>query len=473
MFFLYNDCSMTYEEKELERRKNILEGNEWRVIFSISMPIVIYNSLSQLFQFVDTLIAATMGPTVVSIVSFISQISVMLAAIGSGLGVGGGIIIARHFGAGNMEMVRKRISSILFLTFSIAALMLVALIPFAKQFLKLLNMPQELFDGGTKYFIIEITGLIFLFINTIYFSIEKSRGSTKTYMWCNILFIALKTSLNFLFVFILKGGMLMLPLATLISNGVITIIALLTLTSKKNPFKISLKSCSFDKPFLKTLTGLSLPIFLEKFIFAFGKVIVNSMCAFYGSSVIGALGVSNRLGGLSTQPPGGFQEGETALISQNLGNKNLRRALSIFYKVFLINLVFSLICFIITGIFQDPLVTLFAKDDVAFAASIAKIYYYERLDTILIAVNTSVMGLLYGFGKTKIALYINMVRLFIYRIPTLYFFIHFTNLGIEAVGIAMLVSNGLVGITSGAIAIPLIIKIKKQHALYEKTGDSI
>lgn len=437
------------------------------------MPVVIYNSLSQLFQFVDTLIAASMSSTVVSIVSFISQISTMLAAIGSGLGVGGGIIIARHFGSGNMEMVRKRISSILFITFALAAVMLLAFIPFAQPFLRLLKMPEELIADGTKYFIIEITGFIFLFINTIYFSIEKSRGNTKTYMWCNILFITLKTTLNILFVYVLHGGMLMLPAATLISQGIITCIAIRTLTSKKNPFRISFKACSFEKSFVKTLAFLSLPVFLEKFVFAFGKVIVNSMCAFYGPDVIGALGVSNRLGGLSTQPPGGFQEGETALISQNLGNGNLDRALRVFYKVLFINLIFSLICFIVTGIFQQPLVTLFARDNESFAVSIAKIYYYERLDTILIAINTSVMGMLYGFGKTKIALYINIVRLFVYRIPSLYFFIHFTNLGIEAVGLAMLVSNGLVGITAGAVAIPLIVKIKKQRVLYEKTGDIV
>ena len=66
---------MDVTEKELERRRFILEGNEWKVIFAISMPVVIYNTMSQLFQFVDTLIAAGISTKVVSIVSFISSIS--------------------------------------------------------------------------------------------------------------------------------------------------------------------------------------------------------------------------------------------------------------------------------------------------------------------------------------------------------------------------------------------------------------
>ncbi len=461
---------MDITDKELARRKFILEGNEWKVIFTISFPVVIYNSLSQIFQFFDTLIAASISTKIVSIVSFISQISSAMQTIGSGLAIGSGIIIARYFGAGNMEMVRKRISSVLCLAISISLIIAAIFIPFSRQFLRFLRIPDELLLDGSLYFVIEICSIAFIFINTIYFSIEKACGNTKTYMWGNLLFSILKTIFNIIFVYVLKGGVIALPGATFAAQFIIAVISFSRLLSPKNPFRISIKLCSFEKPFVKRLSSLSIPIFLEKFIFAFGKVIVNSMCAFYGSAVIGALGVSNRLGGLSTQPPGGFQEGETTIISQNLGNGNLKRALSIFYKVLFINFVFSIICFIITGIFQHPLVEIFAKGDDNFAKAIAKIYYYERLDTILIAINTSVMGLLYGFGKTKIALYLNILRLFVYRIPPLYFFIHCTNLGIEAVGIAMLVSNGFVGLTSGAVAIPLIARIKKQHEKYEKAG---
>lgn len=456
------------KQTEEERRKFILENNQWKVIFSIGLPVVVYDSLSQLFQFVDTLIAANIGSSVVSIVSFISQISVMLSAIGSGLAVGGGIIISRFFGAGEMDKVRSQISTLFFTALGIASVILLIVIPLAAPILHFLRMPPDLIQDGTLYFIIEMAGFASLFINTIYLSIEKARGNTKMYMWYNLIVVAVKTTLNILFIKVMHRGMLYLPLATLIAQSVLTVIALVNLTSKRNPFRLSIHACSFRSTFIRPLTALSLPIFLEKFIFAFGKVIVNSMCAFYGSSVIGALGVANRLGGLSTNPPSGFQEGETSLISQNLGNRNLSRSLGIFYKTLIINLSFSIVCFILTGIFQNQLVSAFSKGDADFAVEIGKIYMYERLDTILVSINTSVMGLLYGFGKTRISLIMNMVRLFIFRIPPLYFFIHFTNLGIEAVGISMLVSNTFVSVTSGIVAIVLIQKIKHEHRKYEE-----
>ena len=56
-----------------------------------------------------------------------------------------------------------------------------------------------------------------------------------------------------------------------------------------------------------------------------GKAFVNFLCASMGTTVVGALGVSDRICALATNPITGFQEAETSLISNNLGNKNLRR----------------------------------------------------------------------------------------------------------------------------------------------------
>ena len=85
----------------------------------------------------------------------------------------------------------------------------------------------------------------------------------------------------------------------------------------------------------------------------------------------------------------------------------------------------------------------------------------------MIAVNVSVMGLLYGFGKTKVTMVLNIVRLFGYRIPPLLLFLKvpfFTEkLGLYGVGLAMLISNSLVGITAGIVAVNFIKNVRRQQ----------
>ncbi|MDE7228214.1 MAG: MATE family efflux transporter [Treponemataceae bacterium] len=454
-------------EKEARRRQMILYGAPVRTIFTLALPLVFYNSLHQVFQLLDTLIAANMGAGVVSTVSFVAQIEVMLYAVGSGLSVGGSIIISRSYGAGDMAAVRAHISTLFFTCLAIGALILSLAVPFARPFLRLLRMPDDLLGEGTLYFMLAVTGIIFQFINTIYLATEKSRGNTKTIMWCNMLVMVTKTALNAAVILLMKGGaislrtaMLLLPAATITAQLSLTVIALATLTSRKNPFRLSLRACAFRRTFLVPLANLSIPVFLEKFIFAFGKVIVNSMCAAMGSTVVGALGVSNRLGGFSTNPPAGFQEAESSLISQNLGNRNLARALGIFYRTLVINLIIAAAFFSAMMLCKDRIILLFARGDAAFAAEINTIYTYECWDSVLVSLNASVMGLLYGFGRTRVSMILNVVRLFVYRIPPLFLLMHFTNLGISAVGIAMLISNGAVGITSLIVAIAFIRRLK-------------
>lgn len=469
------DDQVKLSQKETARRSLMLEGNMFKGLLLISLPLIFYHSIGQIFQLIDTWIAANLSANVVSTVSFVVQIEKMLLAISSGLSIAGGVLIARAYGSGDMKKTRNQISTLFFICLFTGGFILVAVIPFMYPLLKLFRMPQELIVQGTVYSSLVVISIIFQFINSIFFSIQKSRGNTKIIMWGNLLVLTIKTSLNILTIsLITKGfidnsrGIYLLPAATITAHFTLTVIALINLTSRKNPFRISLRHCTFVKEFLVPLANLGIPVFLEKFIFAFGKAIVNSLCANFSPTVVGALGVSDRICGLATNPPSGIQEAESSLISNNIGNNNLRRALGFFYRTLLLNISFVLLVFVLTGIFKTSIIHAFSSNNGSelFAREIDQIYTWERLDTILIAVNASVMGLLYGFGKTKVSMMINIARLFLFRIPPLlilrYVPFFYEQLGTASVGIAMLISNSLTGITAGIVALIFINKLKKQ-----------
>ncbi|NLM01404.1 MAG: MATE family efflux transporter [Treponema sp.] len=449
-------------DKEAKRREFMLNGNTLQVLITIAAPLVFYNMLHQAFQFIDTWIAADIGSDVIGAVSFIQQLHTMLMATGQALAVGGGIIIARYYGAGDLENVSKYISTIFFTGCLIAFLILIIFIPGAEAFLRLMNMPEDLLDIGVIYFMVEITSLVAIFINTIYLSTEKSRGNTKKIMYYNILVVVAKTFFTIFFVYFCKKDIIMLALATLLSHSILTFIAIYNLTSKHNIFRVSVKNISFRWKTLKPVINLSLPIFFEKFVFNFGKAIVNSMAANYGSLTVGALGVSNRLGGLATTPPMGVQEAESTLISQNDGAKNTKRALDFFKNTILINGILAVFFLVVMMIFKDFLIGLFAKGNQEFANIITSIYQYEIYGSVFLAAGTTVHGFLYGFGYTKLAMILNILRLFAFRLPVLWIIQNFTNLGFEGVGWMMLISNALFGISTIIAAFFVYNKIKSK-----------
>lgn len=453
----------TLSEKESRRRNLMLNGSQLKAILTISLPLVFYACVGQVFQLIDTFIASSMSANTVSTVSFVVQLEKMIMAVASALSIGGGVLVARSFGSGDMEKVKSEISTLFFFAIFIGLAILALTIPLMYPLLSLLQMPKELLVQGTIYSDLVVASVIFQFINTIFFAVQKSRGSTKIIMWGNLLVLFIKTSFNITTIRLIENGFIerengiyFLPLATISAHLTLTIIALANLTSKKNPFALSIKNCHFKQKFLAPLANLSIPIFFEKFIFAFGKTLVNSLCATLGTTVVGALGVSDRICGLATNPIGGFQDAESSLISNNIGNKNISRAISFFYRTTVLAMGYVAVFFILTGIFRLAIIGAFAKGNAEFANEIDQIYYWERLDTILIAVNSSVMGLLYGFGKTKISMLLNISRLFVYRIPVLLLFMKIPALqakvGISGVGMAMCISNGLTGLTAAVVA---------------------
>ncbi len=448
-------------KKDRERRRFILQGNMWKVVLAISFPLAIYNSLNGVFAFLDSLMASHISSEVVSAVSYVSQIKGAIGAVGTGLALGGGIIIARYYGAGNMKKARKSANTLLFLAIGVGLGLIVVIVPFTQPILRMLNTPEELIAVGSSYFAVEIIAVIAMFINNVYIAIERAKGNSKKILFLNLMVLGIKLPLTALFIYVFEFGVVMMAVATLVAHGTLTIIAIWDMLRPNNVFRISIKEVELSKKIVGPIFAIGIPIFFEKFAFSFGKVIVNSMSVAYGGTVVGALGISNNIGGIITGASGGFQDGEAAIISQNIGNNDFQRALDAFKKTLAVSVMLGVGGFILTGIFGDQLIAIFSKGDIEFAKEIKSIFQYERYALITLTVSSASMGFLYGFGYTKLSLMINFMRLFAFRIPILFGLQRFTNLGSQGVGIAMMSSNILVGILSLSIALMVIWKMKK------------
>ena len=85
-------------EKDKQFREFALHDSMWHVVLYVGLPLALYQSLTQLFKIFDSMMAAHISATAVSAVSYLSQINLMLSAIGGGLAVGASIKISEAYG---------------------------------------------------------------------------------------------------------------------------------------------------------------------------------------------------------------------------------------------------------------------------------------------------------------------------------------------------------------------------------------
>ena len=443
-----------------------LNAPMWKVVLYVGAPLALYQGLAALFTILDTLMASHISKESVSAVAYLAQLRLMLSSVGGGLAVGAGIQISRAYGEGDFLLVRKRVSTLYATSLSVGLLMLAVILPFTGGFLRLAGTPAELITVGRQYFIVQLFVMVVNFLNEVYIAVERARGNARRIFLLNIAVIVVKLSLTALFVYVLESGLVMIAVASLLSELTMFAFAVHFSLIGDSAFSFSPKAVSFrERRVLEPMVRQSVPVIAEKALFAFGKTIVNSMCTVYGALMVGAMGVSNNLGAITTNPQNGYQQGSSAIISQNYGAGKYRRMLDAFYATAVINMLLGALIsglelwqlHFLSGLFDG------GSDD--FRRMIALVYRYEALGAVPLGLNAAVMALLYGLGQTKLTLVLNFARVFVFRIPVFWFLQHCTSLGEASVGIVMMISNISVAVAAGITALVVIRRFKREHAI--------
>lgn len=456
-------------DKDRKYREFALNGSMWKVILQVCIPLAIFQFVNHIFNILDTMMASHISANAVSAVAYLSQLQGMIAAIGTGLAVGSSLKISESYGAGDYELVKKRLSTLIAICFGISTLVLL-MIPFTPFFLRISGTPTEFIEIGTKYFVITLLATILSFFNNVYIAIERARGNSKRILYLNMFVIILKLSITAIFIYGLNADITMIAIATVIAQLFLFVMAIRNLCGGKDAFAFSLKSIAFKERVISPMLTISFPVIIEKVAFAMGKTVINSMSKNYGPVTVGALGISNNINGVATQLQNGFQDGGASIISQNLGAGKPERALDAFKKLVIIESLIGLALYILLNVFISGISFLFANSaqgfNHEFQNTIIKVFRYDSFGgCVPLGVNCAIMALLFGLGKTKLSLIINFSRIFLFRIPILWYLQHYTSLGSESVGIVMAASNILTALLSAIIAIPVIKGFKKQWNL--------
>ena len=448
--------------KHTHMRQFILEGSIPKVIMRLTFPLLIYGFFNYLYGFFDIILAASMGGNEIASVVFIEEIKNTINAFGVSIAAGGTVIVARHFGAGNMVEARKNAGSAFMLAFIVSMMIVIVTLLFGKQLLLLLNAPKEIIEVGIGYFNIQMITTTLFAVNSVYFGLEKAKGNTKRILIISIIAMVFKMILSTIFVFIYHFGPTEVALATLISQLLLVFIAFVSMFSKNNIFYIRLKELAFTKQYILPIVLLSLPVFAGKFLFSLGKVFVNSMAAVYGPLALGALGIAMRMGGGAGTLGTVFEESETSIVSMQLGQKNLSRALKTYQWSHILGFGFAVFGLTIMTLLLPNMVNYFAANKPeSYHDMIYELFQWEKYSALTSSSIAIITGLFVGFKLTKVSFMLNASRLFLFRIPLLWLFIQ-QGYSYVALGLVMFWSNLLTMIIAFIMLIMFYIRIHKQ-----------
>ena len=392
------------------------EGPIWKKIVSFAIPLFLGNLFQQLYNTADSLIVGNfLGSNALAAVSSSGSLIFLLVGFFNGISVGAGVVVARFYGAREIDKVQKAIhTTIAFSIVSGIALTAIGLI-LAPQILILMGTPENVLPNSILYFRIYFLGSLAFVLYNAFVGILQSVGDSKHPLIYLIISSVINISLDLLFVGVFRFGVGSAAAATIISQFVSAVLCLRHLLRAPKDYRVHLKKIRFHGQMLRLVISNGLPAGIQNSIIALANVVVQSNINAFGEMAVAGCGSYSKIEGFGFLPITCFALALTTFISQNLGAQKIDRAKKGAIFGILCSVTIAEIVGIIINILAPVLIAAFndAPQVVAYGTQQARtvtLFYF------LLAFSHCAAGIMRGAGKATVPMFVMMVCWCIIRV---------------------------------------------------------
>lgn len=378
--------------------KDMTVGNEFSLLLTFSIPMLIGNLFQQFYNMVDSIVVGKyVGADALAAVGATGSLNFLFFSMCFGLGNGIGIMVSQYFGAGDDTAVRKTIFNSVMIIASISLIMGGTGFIFARSILEFLNTPANIIDNSTLYMRIVFVGIPAVASYNCVAAIMRSLGDSKTPLVFLIITSIMNVGLDLLFV--IRFGMEVAGVAyATILTQYLAAIGAITFALIKNPyFKIEKSLRHYDRKITKNAYRLGIPLAAQNSLIAVSCVALQSVVNRFGSGTVAAFTATSRVEQLVQQPFSSLGMAMSAFSGQNIGAGKLDRVKTSLVKGFIMIGVFSITMLLIMITLGDNIMRIFVSEQEVISVGSAALritsLFYFFLGMIYI-----IRGLLNGAG---------------------------------------------------------------------------
>lgn len=261
------------------------------------IPLIFEQLLAVTVGMFDVMMVSSVGEAAISGVSLVDMINNLIIAIFAALATGGAVVTAQYIGAKSFHQACKSAKQILLIAVTIAVSVMVLCLIAKRPILSLLfgSIEDNVMESALIYFRITALSFPFLAVYNASAALFRAMGNSKLPMMISVLMNLINVTGNAICIFGLKLGVAGVAIPSLVARAVAAGIVLVMLCNKKR--MVHLEGMSFKPDFgmIKKILYIGIPSGIESGIFQFGRIIVVSIIAGFGTIQIAANGVANTL----------------------------------------------------------------------------------------------------------------------------------------------------------------------------------
>ena len=419
--------------------RDMTSGSARSHLFHYALPLLLGNWLQLAYNAVDSIIAGRfIGKEALAAEGIAAPIMNLVILAITGLTIGSGILMSEYFGAKDFKNFKISLATMTLsgtIASSLIALICIALSPFM---LKLLAVPDTIFEITVIYLRITFIGMPFTFFYNALSACLKSAGDTKTPLKFLAFSSILNAFLDLIFLGVFRFGIVCSAVTTVVAEAVSAILAGGYMYLKVHELWPNRNEWLIKKEYLKRIMAYGGPTALQQAVQPIGKLLIQSQVNALGVTVIAAFNAVTRMDDFACIPEQGISSSISTYIAQNRGAKREDRIRTGFRTGILMEVSYWVIIGSITALFKTPIVSMFVTGDGANEVIALGSKYLSMMAIIYLwpALTNGVQGFYRGMGRMKTMIMGTFIQI---SLRTLFTFILAPRIGLIGIAYACMI----------------------------------
>lgn len=378
------------------------EGPIGKQIILFALPLLLGNVFQQLYNTVDAMIVGRyVGTQALAAVGSAGSVVNLIVSLLMGITMGGSVIISNHYGARDIQRMRRAIHTAIMLALIVGVALTVVGLVLSPIIVRWIGTPDNVVDLSTSYLRIIFMGVIGATLYNTGSSIFRAVGDSKRPLYYLIFSSVVNIVLDLVFVAILRWGVQGAAIATILSQLASAAVTCGKLLTEKAEYQLNLKELAIDTREAKLIVRIGIPGGIQNSVIALSNVVVQANINSFQDVAMAGCAAYVKIDGFAVMPAISCAMALTTFIGQNMGAKKPERMKKGARFGILMAAITVEVLGLLLLIFARPIIGMFDSNPevieygVQMARTVAPFYMF-------LGVSHAMAGILRGAGLTRV-----------------------------------------------------------------------
>lgn len=389
----------------------------FKKILLFALPLMLTGILQTLYNAADLIVVGRFeGELALAAVGSTGSLTNLILGLFMGLSVGAGVCVAHGIGAKQDDDVQKVLHTSIFVALILGVVVGAVGFGLAPELLGLMDTPHDVIDKASLYIRIIFLGAPASIVYNYSAAMLRASGDSKH----PLIFLSISglanVILNLILVAIFHLGVAGVAIATITSQIISSILALLHLRRIDGPLHFSFRKLKLHKDKIGKILLIGIPSGVQGTLFSLSNVIIQSSVNSFGSTVMAGNSASSNIEGVFYVAYHAFYDCALTFVGQSVGAKKFKEIKKIVLCSMFNVLLFAVALTTVGLIFKDQLLGLYIPDNAEALAAATGRYVVMLVPYCLCGIMEIGSGTLRGMGRSITSAIISLICACLLRI---------------------------------------------------------